>query len=171
MHIAFLQMKQQPDYGFLNFPLQSINIKKHLLFFFSAGQFSGFKALSRVLKYSPIHAKPQDLVSVVRTAQGGELEFYQYIVNSILVGPKHHYFIQQLPPIDQYYNPQPRQSHHPASYFPAQHGTNRSFHLNHISSFFYVVVVVAAAAAEYKLGVIFILGCSPKYSKATEIVR
>lgn len=36
--------------------------------------------------------------------------FYHYIVNSILVGPKHHYFIQQLPPIDQYYNPQPRQS-------------------------------------------------------------
>lgn len=48
--------------------------------------------------------------------------FPQHIVNSIRVGPKHHYFIQQLPPIDQYYNPQSRQSHHPAApYFPVQH--------------------------------------------------
>lgn len=72
----------------------------------------------------------------LRTVEGGDLEFSKYILDTVLVASKHHYFIQQLPPNDQYYNPQSRQSHHHASYFPVQLGAHRGFHLNHISSFF-----------------------------------
>lgn len=110
-------------------------MRKHTLWFSPAGQFQG--AVQSAEMCVRIPAELQHLRSVLRTVQGGELEFYQYIVNSILVGPKHHYFIQQLPPIDQYYNLQSRQSHHPAPYVPAQQEASRGFHLNHISAFLF----------------------------------
>lgn len=106
------------------------------------------------------------LLCVLRTVQGGELEFHQYIVDSILVGPKHHYFIQQLPPIDQYYNLQSRQSHS-LLYFPVQHEANWGFHLNHICSF--VSFLKEGRAEKYKRGCI--LESSTKYLRAIKIDR
>lgn len=114
-----------------------------------------------MLKCAYIHT----LLFVLRTVQGGEQELSQYIVASILVGPKHHYFIQQLPPIDQYYNPQSRQSHHPAPYFPVQHEANRGFHLNYTSRFFLWELLNSIRSSS------LFWDTHQKYPRATKIVR